>query len=178
MLLVGQKSAVHDLKAAYVQAEKYPDALPEPVRSRYILVNDFQTFEFHDLDECQSAAFSLLDLPECEVVQLHPRRAAPDRLGTQPISKPPNCLGGCTTCWLMPATKGRSRTLPGAVVFYMFVNNTEVFEPRDVFLDFIEKRTCIRYQRRAVASPAVARIRPEPAHEPLTQYIHTSPFTT
>ena len=49
VLLVEQKSAGRDLKAAYEQAGEYFDALPERERPRYILVSDFQTFELHDL---------------------------------------------------------------------------------------------------------------------------------
>ena len=63
VLLVEQKSAGRDLKAAYKQAGEYFDALPERERPRYILVSDFQTFELHDLDEREVAAFALTDLP-------------------------------------------------------------------------------------------------------------------
>ncbi len=48
VLLVEQKSAGRDLKAAYEQAGEYFDALPEGDRPRYILVSDSQTFELHD----------------------------------------------------------------------------------------------------------------------------------
>ena len=63
MLIVEQKSAGRDLKAAYAQAAEYFDALPHRERPRYILVSDFQTFELHDLDEREAVAFPLSDLP-------------------------------------------------------------------------------------------------------------------
>ena len=63
VLLVEQKSAGRDLKAAYARAGEYFDALPDRKRPRYILVSDFQTFELHDLDERQVVAFALADLP-------------------------------------------------------------------------------------------------------------------
>ena len=63
VLLVEQKSAGRDLSRAYDQAGEYFDALREHQRPRYILVSDFQNFELHDLDERQTAEFSLSDLP-------------------------------------------------------------------------------------------------------------------
>ena len=63
VLIVEQKSAGRDLAKAYEQAGGYFDALPEHLRPRYILVSDFQTFELHDLDERETVAFPLADLP-------------------------------------------------------------------------------------------------------------------
>ena len=63
VLIIEQKSAGRDLKAAYAQAGKYFDALPDRERPRYIMVSDFQTFALHDLDEREAVAFSLADLP-------------------------------------------------------------------------------------------------------------------
>ena len=63
VLLVEQKSAGRDLKAAYEQAGEYFDALSERDRPRFILVSDFQTFELHDLDEREVVSFALVDLP-------------------------------------------------------------------------------------------------------------------
>jgi len=63
MLLIEQKSAGRDLSKAYEQAGEYFDALPERERPRFILVSDFQTFELHDLDERETVAFPLADLP-------------------------------------------------------------------------------------------------------------------
>ncbi len=63
VLIVEQKSAGRDLKAAYAQAGDYCDALPERERPRYILVSDFRTFHLYDLDEGDTVAFPLADLP-------------------------------------------------------------------------------------------------------------------
>jgi hypothetical protein len=63
VLLVEQKSAGRDLRKAYEQAGEYFDALPERERPRFILVSNFQTFEFHDLDEREVVSFPLADLP-------------------------------------------------------------------------------------------------------------------
>ena len=64
VLLVEQKSAGRDLNAAYEQAGEYFDLLPERERPRYILVSDFRTFQLHDLDERDTVAFTLAELPE------------------------------------------------------------------------------------------------------------------
>ena len=63
MLLVEQKSAGRDLRKAYEQAGEYFDALPERERPRFLLVSDFQAFELYDLDEWETVAFPLADLP-------------------------------------------------------------------------------------------------------------------
>ncbi|MDE2866940.1 MAG: hypothetical protein OXR05_17865 [Gemmatimonadota bacterium] len=59
VLIVEQKSAGRDLGKAYGQAGEYFDALPERGRPRYILANDFQTFELQDLDERETVSFYL-----------------------------------------------------------------------------------------------------------------------
>ena len=63
VLIVEQKSAGRDLDKAYGQAGEYFDALAQAERPRYILVSDFQAFELHDLDERETVAFPLADLP-------------------------------------------------------------------------------------------------------------------
>ena len=63
VLIVEQKSAGRDLKAAYDQASEYFDALPERDQPRYMLVSDFQTFELRDLDERETVSFPLVELP-------------------------------------------------------------------------------------------------------------------
>ena len=49
VLIVVQKSAGHDLKAAYEQAGGYFDALRERERPRYILVSDFPETSFGEI---------------------------------------------------------------------------------------------------------------------------------
>ena len=57
VLIVEQKSGGHDFKKTYGQAGEYFDALSEHDRPHYILVSDFQNFEFHDLDESETASW-------------------------------------------------------------------------------------------------------------------------
>ena len=60
-LLVEQKSEGRNLDKALVQAEDYFLNLDENDRPRYILVSDFQNFEFLDLEKNQLIKFKLKD---------------------------------------------------------------------------------------------------------------------
>ena len=62
-LLVEQKSAGRDLKRAKEQALEYFPELKDYELPRYLLVSDFQQFEFYDLDEATEVRFPLRDLP-------------------------------------------------------------------------------------------------------------------
>ncbi|MCY4431775.1 MAG: hypothetical protein OXC11_15485, partial [Rhodospirillales bacterium] len=89
VLLVEQKSAGRDLKAAYEQAGEYFDALPERERPRFILVSDFQTFELHDLQQREVVAFPLAGLARDN------RRMNPER-----IQESGSAAGGrCCQMW-------------------------------------------------------------------------------
>ena len=144
VLLVEQKSAGRDLRKAYEQAGEYFDALPERERPRFILVSDFQTFELHDLDEREVVAFPLADLPahveSFGFILGVQRRTFRDQ--DPRTSKLPSWSGGCTTRSPMPDTGATiwNASLCGSW-FCMFADDTGVFEPRDIFLDFIETRT-------------------------------------
>ena len=61
-LLVEQKSEGRNLDKALVQAEDYFLNLDENDRPRYILVSDFQNFEFLDLEKNRLIKFKLKDL--------------------------------------------------------------------------------------------------------------------
>ena len=144
VLIVEQKSAGRDLKAALIQDGEYFDALPERERPRFILVSDFQTFELHDLDEREVIAFPLADLPaHVEAfgfilgVQRRPFRdqdpaniAASELVGRLHDALADAGHRGHDLEWFLVR-----------VVFRMFADDTGVFEPRDIFLDFIEART-------------------------------------
>ena len=144
VLIVEQKSAGRDLRKAYEQAGEYFDALPERERPRYILVSDFQTFELNDLDERDVVAFALADLPahveSFGFILGVQRRTFRDQ---DPASIEAAELVGQLHDALADAGHGGhdlERFLV-RVVFCMFADDTGVFEPRDIFLDFIETRT-------------------------------------
>ena len=144
VLLVEQKSAGRDLEKAYGQAGEYFDALPERERPRYILVSDFRTFELHDLDERQTASFALADLPanveKFGFVMGVQRRAFRDQ---DPANiEAAELVGRLHDALHAAGYRGHDleRFLVRSV-FCLFADDTGIFEPRDIFFDFIETRT-------------------------------------
>ena len=144
VLLVEQKSAGRDLKAAYEQAGEYFDALPERDRPRFILVSDFRTLELHDLLEREVVVFPLADLPahveSFGFILGVQRRTFRDQ---DPVNVEAAELVGRLHDALADAGHGGhdlERFLV-RVVFCMFADDTGVFEPRDIFFEFIETRT-------------------------------------
>ena len=144
VLIVEQKSAGRDLTRAYDQAGEYFDALAESQRPRYILVSDFQSFELRDLDEGETAAFALADLPahvdKFGFVLGVQRRTFRDQ---DPASVKAAELVGKLRDDLAAAGYSRhdlERFLV-RIVFCLFADDTGIFEPRDIFFDFIETRT-------------------------------------
>ena len=144
VLLVEQKSVGRNLKAAYEQAGEYFDALPERDRPRYILVSDFQTFELHDLSERRKIAFPLADLPAhveaFGFILGRERRTFRDQ---DPANIEAAELVGRLHDALADAGYGGHdlERLLVRIVFCLFADDTGVFEPRDIFLDFVETRT-------------------------------------
>ena len=144
VLLVEQKSAGRDLRKVYEQAGEYFDALPERERPRFILVSDFQTFELHDLDERETVAFPLADLPahveSFGFILGMQRRTFRDQ---DPANiEAAELVGRLHDALADAGHRGHDlERFLVRVVFCMFADDTGVFEPRDIFLDFIETRT-------------------------------------
>ena len=144
VLLVEQKSAGRDLGKAYAQAGEYFDALPEHERPRYILVSDFQTFELHDLDEGRVIEFLLADLPahveSFGFILGVQRRTFRDQ---DPANiEAAELVGQLHDALADAGHQGHDlERFLVRMVFCMFADDTGVFEPRDIFLDFIETRT-------------------------------------
>ena len=144
VLIVEQKSAGRDLKAAYEQAGEYFDALPERDRPRFILVSDFQSFELHDLDEREVVAFALADLPAhveaFGFILGVQRRTFRDQ---DPANiEAAELVGRLHDALADAGHRGHDlERFLVRIVFCMFADDTGVFEPRDIFLDFIETRT-------------------------------------
>ena len=144
VLIVEQKSAGRDLRKAYQQAGEYFDALPERDRPRFILVSDFQTFELHDLDEREAVAFPLADLPahveSFGFILGVQRRTFRDQ---DPANiEAAELVGRLHDALADAGHRGHDlERFLVRMVFCMFADDTGVFEPRDIFLDFIETRT-------------------------------------
>ena len=144
VLIVEQKSAGHDLARAYEQAGDYVDALPENQRPRYILVSDFQTFELHDLDEQDITTFALTDLhahvEKFGFILGVQRRTFRDQ---DPANiKAAELVGLLHDALAASGYQGHDlERFLVRVVFCLFADDTGIFEPRDIFFDFIETRT-------------------------------------
>ena len=144
VLIVEQKSIGRDLTKAYDQAGEYFDALKESERPRYILVSDFQSFELHDLDERKTLAFPLKDLPEhveaFGFILGVQRRTFRDQ---DPVNiHASELVGRLHDALFESGYRGHDlERFLVRIVFCLFADDTGIFEPRDIFLDFIETRT-------------------------------------
>ena len=144
VLIVEQKSAGRDLKKAYGQAGEYFDALKQRDRPRYILVSDFRTFELHDLDERTEVRFDLKDLPahveHFGFILGVQKRTFRDQ---DPANIKAAELVGRLHDRLDAAgyTGHDLERFLVRIVFCLFADDTGIFEPRDIFLEFIESRT-------------------------------------
>ena len=144
VLLVEQKSAGRDLTAAREQAGTYFDALPDRERPRFQILCDFQTFELLDRDEREETRFALADLPQHVekfgfIIGVQ-RRTFRDQ-------DPVNIEASELIARLHDALKASGydghdlEQFLVRTVFCLFADDTGIFEPRDIFLDFIEERT-------------------------------------
>jgi hypothetical protein len=144
VLLIEQKSAGRNLTDAYKQAGDYFDALPERERPRYVLVSDFQNFELHDLDKREEASFTLKDLPvnveNFGFILGVERKTFRDQ---DPANiKAAELVGHLHDALKKSGYQGHDlERFLVRIVFCLFADDTGIFEPRDIFLDFIETRT-------------------------------------
>ena len=144
VLLVEQKSAGRDLAGAREQAGTYFDALAEQDRPRYQLVCDFQTFELLDRSEREETRFALAELPQhvekFGFILGVQRRTFRDQ-------DPVNIEASELIAHLHDALKASGyeghdlQRFLVRTVFCLFADDTGIFEPRDLFLQFIEERT-------------------------------------
>ena len=144
VLLVEQKSIGRDLSKAKTQALDYFPALKDSDLPRYVLLSDFQTFELYDLDEGESFIFSLNDLPK-NVEKLGfilglQRRTFKDQ---DPVNiKASELVGKLHDALEDSGYTGHDlEKFLVRTVFCLFADDTGIFEPRDIFLDLLEKRT-------------------------------------
>ncbi len=143
-LLVEQKSVGVNLEEARKQAGTYFDALPDSDRPRYQLLCDFQTFELLDRDEREEVSFTLADLPK------HVEKFG-FILGIQKRTfrdqDPVNIEASERVGQLHDALSASGYTghdleqFLVRIVFCLFADDTGIFEPRDIFFDFLENRT-------------------------------------
>ena len=144
VLIVEQKSAGRDLDKAYGQAGEYFDALPEADRPRYILVSDFRTFELRDLDERETVAFPLDELPShveaFGFILGVQRRTFRDQ---DPVNiRAAELVGRLHDALKAAGYRGHDlERFLVRIVFCLFADDTGIFEPRDIFFDLLDNRT-------------------------------------
>ena len=111
---------------------------------RYILVSDFQTFELHDLDERKQTSFALADLPahveDFGFILGVQRRTFRDQ---DPANiKAAEVVGRLHDALDAAGYRGHDlERFLVRIVFCLFADDTGIFEPRDIFLEFLESRT-------------------------------------
>jgi len=143
-LIVEQKSAGRDLRAASNQALDYFDWLPEEQRPRYILTCDFQRWQLVDLDTGQEWAFRLSELKDNV-------EAFTFILGVQPRlyrqQSPANVKASQLMGQLHEALSATDygghdlEVLLVRLLFILFADDTRIFNNKDQFFDLIERRT-------------------------------------
>jgi len=144
VLIIEQKSAGRDLEAAKEQAGKYFDSLPESQLPQYILVSDFQTFELIDLDERETISFHLHEFPShveaFGFIRGVRRRAFRDQ---DPANiRAAELVGRLHDMLDEAGYRGHDlERLLVRIVFCLFADDTGIFEPRDLFLDYLMERT-------------------------------------
>ncbi len=144
VLLVEQKSAGRNLEVARDQAGTYFDAVPERDKPRFQLLCDFQTFELLDRDEREETRFALADLPEHVekfgfIIGVQ-RRTFRDQ---DPVNIEASELVARLHDALKESGYGGNdlQLFLVRIVFCLFADDTGIFEPRDIFLQFMEERT-------------------------------------
>lgn len=144
VLLVEQKSAGRDLLKAEVQAGEYFDAIKEADRPRFQLLCDFQTFQLLDRDTRETSSFALADLPKhvekFGFIMGMEKRSFKDQ---DPVNiKAAELVGRLHDSLEASGYKGHQlEVFLTRIVFCLFADDTGIFEPRDIFLDFLESRT-------------------------------------
>ena len=144
VLLVEQKSAGRDLAKAGTQAGEYFDALKPADRPRFQLLCDFQTFQLLDRDTREETTFALADLPahveKFGFIMGMEKRSFKDQ---DPVNIEAAELVGHLHDALEASgyTGHRLEVFLTRIVFCLFADDTGIFEPRDIFLEFIEART-------------------------------------
>lgn len=144
VLLVEQKSAGRDLVKAGEQAGEYFDAIKETERPRFQLLCDFQTFELLDRDTREASTFKLADLPanieKFGFIMGLEKRSFKDQ---DPVNiEAAELVGRLHDSLEASGYKGHQlEVFLTRLVFCLFADDTGIFEPRDIFLDFIENRT-------------------------------------
>jgi len=142
-LLVEQKSVGRSLQAARDQATDYFLGLSDKEKPRYILLSDFQTFEFLDLEENTEHSFTLAELPEkirlFDFIAGYQQQKYQDQ---DPVNiEASELMSNLHNKLEESGYKGTSlERLLVRIMFCLFADDTGIFQP-DSFLRYIEDQT-------------------------------------
>ena len=143
-LIVEQKSAGRDLRAASNQALDYFDWLPEEQKPRYILTCDFQRWQLLDLDTGKEWAFRLAELKDnveafTFILGVQPRLY---RQQSPANDKASQLMGQLHEALSATDYGGHDlEVLLVRLLFILFADDTHIFNNKDQFFDLIERRT-------------------------------------
>lgn len=144
VLLVEQKSAGRDLRAAKTQALDYFPGLKDAELPRYLLVSDFRTFELHDLDEGTETSFALADLPRhveaFGFIMGVQKRSFRDQ---DPVNiRASELMGRLHDALKASGYEGHDlEQFLVRLLFCLFADDTGIFDERDAFSALIAERT-------------------------------------
>lgn len=143
-LLVEQKSAGRDLTKAKQQALDYFPGIKDSELPRYVLVCDFQSFELYDLDTREELKFKLADLHK----NIHAfgfifGGAARVFKDQDPVNiDASELMGKLHDALLDSGYEGHElESFLVRLVFCLFADDTGIFTPKGIFLDFVRDRT-------------------------------------
>lgn len=143
-LIVEQKSAGLDLRAASNQALDYFDWLPAAQQPRYILTCDFQRWHLVDLDEGREWRFPLAELKRHVdrfgfILGVQPRL---HRKQSPANAKASTLMGQLHEALAESGYGGHAlEVLLVRLLFILFADDTGIFDNKDQFHDFLERRT-------------------------------------
>ena len=143
-LLVEQKSAGRDLTKAKEQALEYFPGIKDTELPRYVLVCDFQSFELYDLDTREEVKFKLADLHKNVHAFSFIFGGAPRVFKDQdPVNiEASELMGKLHDALLASGYAGHDlERFLVRLVFCLFADDTGIFAPKGIFLDFVRDRT-------------------------------------
>jgi hypothetical protein len=143
-LVVEQKSAGKDLKKANQQALDYCSALKPAEHPRYILVSDFQNFEFYDLQDRKVSYFKLSQLSEnIELFGFILGREVRVYSDQPAVNiEAAELMGAVHDALEASGYTGHDlERFLVRLLFCLFADSTGIFEPRGIFQTWLHERT-------------------------------------
>tara|TARA_A100001037_G_C15135787_1_gene631057 strand:+ start:169 stop:2916 length:2748 start_codon:yes stop_codon:yes gene_type:complete len=144
-LLVEQKTKGGNLEKAFDQASEYYVNLKDSQKPRFVLVSDFQNFEFYDLETRFEKKFTLEEFSKIENIKLFSFIAGRNQ-ETYRDQDPVNVKAADLISNLFHILKDNGfadkdlEILLTRVVYCLFAEDTGIFQP-DLFFNYIMNRT-------------------------------------